>query len=187
MTSTIGRGVVAGAFGTMLLNAATYLDMALTGRPASSTPGESVRRSAARLGVRPPDDEHRLQAYGALGGIAVGVGLGIVASVARSSGVRLPGPLGATAIAGFAMTATNAPMAAMGVSDPRDWSIADWTRDVAPHLAYGAGVRWAMDRMDRQDRVRPGTGRVLGRRSAGTRPAPGMPASEGPGRYREAR
>jgi hypothetical protein len=44
-------------------------------------------------------------------------------------------------------------MAAGGVSDPREWSAADWTRDVVPHLAYGAGVRWAMDRVDRGDRV----------------------------------
>jgi hypothetical protein len=170
MTSTIGRGVVAGAFGTLLLNAATYLDMALTGRPASSVPGDTVQRSAAKLGLHPPRDPHRLEAYGALGGIAVGVALGVAASVARSAGVRLPAPLGAAAIGGLAMAATDTPMAATGVTHPRTWSAADWARDVVPHLAYGAGVRWAMDRLD-----------------AARRDPPGMPGTGDPGRYRVAR
>jgi uncharacterized membrane protein len=146
--TAIGRGLVAGAFGTLLLNAATYLDMALTGREASTTPGETVQRAGAALGLSVPEDQARLEAYGALGGAAVGLGLGVVASVARSAGVRLPAPLGAVAIGGLAMAASDGGMIANGVTDPREWTAADWTRDVVPHLAYGAGVRWAMDRMD---------------------------------------
>ena len=147
MTSTIGRGVLAGAVGTTLLNAVTYLDMALTGRSASDTPGRTVQRAAGRAGITPPDDDH-LEAYGALGGIATGIGLGVAASVARSAGVRLPAPLGAVATGAMAMAATDGSMALLGVSDPREWSAAEWARDVVPHLAYGAGVRWTMDRVD---------------------------------------
>ena len=35
------------------------------------------------------------------------------------------------------MIATDAPMAALGVSDPRTWKPADWASDALPHLAYG--------------------------------------------------
>lgn len=39
--------------------------------------------------------------------------------------------LGATA-------GTAVPMAALGVSDPRDWSTTSWISDLVPHLTYGA-------------------------------------------------
>ncbi|MDF1606082.1 hypothetical protein [Nocardioides sp. YIM 152315] len=148
---TLRRGLIAGAFGTVLLNAATYLDMALTGRPASMAPARAVARTAGAFGIDLRGDDDRAEAYGALGGIATGLGLGVLASLTRSAGVRLPAPLGAAAIGSMAMAATDAPMAAAGVSDPTEWSGADWLRDAVPHLAYGAGVRWAMDWSDRQD------------------------------------
>ncbi|WP_432855490.1 hypothetical protein ACQPXB_22475 [Amycolatopsis sp. CA-161197] len=31
-------------------------------------------------------------------------------------------------------------MAAIGVSNPRNWSLSDWVSDVVPHIAYG----WVM-------------------------------------------
>ena len=43
--STVGwmlRGAAAGAAGTTALNVVTYLDMAVRGRPASSTPERTV-------------------------------------------------------------------------------------------------------------------------------------------------
>ena len=149
MTSTIARGVVAGAFGTMLLDAMTYLDMALTGRPASNTPGETIRRLAENARLPVPDDESRLAAYGALSGLATGVAIGVLASVARTAGLRLPARVGAVATGALAMAATDTSMARLGVTDPREWTLADWARDVIPHMAYGSGVRWAMDQMDR--------------------------------------
>jgi hypothetical protein len=36
-----------------------------------------------------------------------------------------------------AIAVSAAPMAAIGVSDPRDWSLSDWVADVVPHLVYG--------------------------------------------------
>ena len=58
--TAIGRGLVAGAFGTLLLNAATYLDMALTGREASTAPGETVKRAGGTLGLSVPAVKSRL-------------------------------------------------------------------------------------------------------------------------------
>jgi hypothetical protein len=147
---TLRRGLVAGAFGTLMLNAATYVDMALTGRRASAAPGETVRRTADAVGLSPPEDDARLEAYGALGGMSVGLGIGVLASVVRSAGLRLPAPVGAVATGGLAMAVSDATIAAAGASDSREWSRTDWVRDAVPHLAYGAGVRWAMDVMDRR-------------------------------------
>ena len=39
-------------------------------------------------------------------------------------------------------------MAALGVSDPRTWTLMDWLSDGVPHLAYGlatAAVAQALD------------------------------------------
>jgi hypothetical protein len=43
------RGAAAGAAGTTVLNAVTYVDMALRARPASSTPERTVDTIANRL------------------------------------------------------------------------------------------------------------------------------------------
>jgi hypothetical protein len=148
MTSPISRGLVSGAVGTAALLAVTYADMALTGRAASRVPEESVATLLRRFGRSVPDD-NTLTGLGALSGIATGVGIGVVASLLRAAGVRLPAAVGAPAIGALAMVATDVPMARLGVSNPRTWTAADWTRDVLPHLAYGIGVRTAMDRLDR--------------------------------------
>ena len=42
MTSVLVRGALAGATGTAVLSATTYLDMALPGRPASRVPERAV-------------------------------------------------------------------------------------------------------------------------------------------------
>lgn len=149
MTSTLGRGLLAGAVGTTLLNLASYADMALTGRGASTAPAETVQRALDRLGVRSPSGGPARDALGAVAGIGAGLGVGVLAAGARRMGVRLPAPAGAAVVGALAMAATDAPMASLGVSDPRSWSAADWTRDIVPHLAYGVGVRWVLDATER--------------------------------------
>jgi uncharacterized membrane protein len=145
MTSTLGRGLLAGAVGTTLLNLASYADMALSGRGASTAPAETVRRALDRLGVPSPSGGPARDALGAVAGIGAGLGVGVLAAGARRMGVRRPAPAGAAVVGALAMAATDAPMASLGVSDPRSWSAADWTRDIVPHLAYGVGVRWVLD------------------------------------------
>ena len=168
MTSIIAKGVLAGASGTALLTATTYLDMALTGRPASSAPDRTVAALLRRADLPVPGDD-RLAALGALSGIATGLGVGVIAALVRARGVRLPAAVGAPAVGALAMVATDASMAVLGVSDPRSWSAADWTRDVVPHLAYGVGVRATLDTLDK--RVQPTTAE----RKAPGRPAAGRP------------
>ena len=73
-------GAAAGAAGTTALNAATYLDMAVRGRPTSSTPEDTVEALAGVVHARVPGDDdtrpNRLTGLGALTGIAAGVGAG---------------------------------------------------------------------------------------------------------------
>lgn len=57
---TLRAGLVAGAAGTLALEAATYLDMAVTGRPRSDIPDQAAGQLARALhldltpGGRPP-------------------------------------------------------------------------------------------------------------------------------------
>ena len=146
------RGAAAGAAGTTALNALTYLDMAVRARPASSTPTETVERLADRAHLDIPgageSRANRLEGLASLSGLATGVGLGLVLGVARAAGWR-PGPVGGTlAAAAVALVGANGPMALLGVSDPRNWSAADWAADLVPHLAYGAVTATVLHGLD---------------------------------------
>jgi hypothetical protein len=144
------RGAAAGAAATTALNAVTYLDMALRGRPSSSTPEQTVETLAEKAHVPiPGDDErrrNRVQGLGALTGLVAGIGVGAVVGLARAAGFR-SGPLLTTA---GVLVATNGPMTLLGITDPRSWSATDWASDVVPHLAYGVVLTTTMDTFQRR-------------------------------------
>lgn len=52
--SSLRAGLAAGAAGTTVLNAVTYLDMVARGRPASTTPEDAVRALSDKTGVSIP-------------------------------------------------------------------------------------------------------------------------------------
>jgi hypothetical protein len=143
--ASLGRalavGAAAGAAGTTALNAVTYLDMAVRGRPTSDTPERTVERLADELGVEIPGDpdtrSNRVAGLGPLTGIAAGVGVGIAGGLLAGR-VRLPLPLAAVVLGAAAMAASDGSMAALGVTDPRTWPASSWLADLVPHLAYGA-------------------------------------------------
>ncbi|MEU9399568.1 hypothetical protein [Streptomyces sp. SID4985] len=141
MIQTILRGGVAGAAGTTVLNAVTYADMALRGRPASEAPSEVVDKAAHDVGHPVPGAgetlANRLTGIAALSGIGVGCATGVVVSLLRGAGIRMPWWLGGIVTGALAMAGADLPMARLGVSDPRTWSAVDWTSDVVPHLVYG--------------------------------------------------
>lgn len=154
-------GALAGAAGTTALNAVTYLDMAVRGRPASSTPEDSVEKTVHLVGTEIPGDEetrsNRLQGLGPLIGIVVGVGVGAAAAATTAEvppARLLPLPVKALALATVAMVGANAPMAAMGISDPRSWSVEAWLSDLIPHLAYGAVTATVLEFMTTSERLR---------------------------------
>jgi hypothetical protein len=150
--STVGwilRGAAAGAAGTTALNVVTYLDMALRGRPASSTPADTVEKLAETAHLTVPGDGRRrasrLEGLGALTGLVAGVGVGGLLGLARASGFRV----GTLLTTGTVLISTNGPMTVLGVTDPRTWSTVDWISDLVPHLAYAAVVTTTMDALDR--------------------------------------
>jgi hypothetical protein len=143
------RGAAAGAAGTTALNAVTYLDMAVRGRGASSTPEDTVEKLAekAHVPIRGHGEvrEHRLQGLGALTGLVAGIGVGGLIGLARAWGVRADTLMTTVTV----LVSTNAPMTVLGVTDPRTWSAADWVSDLVPHLAYAAVVQTTLDAFDR--------------------------------------
>ena len=137
-------GAAAGAAGTTALHAATYLDMAVRGRPASSTPEQTTEKIASARGVDIPGEgeqrENRLTGLAALSGIATGVGMGVGYGLLDVLGVRPRWPAGAVLVGGGTMAMTNATMVRYDVTDPRSWSAQDWLSDLLPHAAYGVVV-----------------------------------------------
>jgi hypothetical protein len=170
MTGTFLRGLAAGAAGTVALDAVNHLDMALRGRPASTVPEQVVDAVAERIGRPVPGRgaarDARRSALGALAGLANGLGVGVLASAARSYGVRFPAPVGALLAGAASAAATDLTVAQLGVSDPRTWSAGAWAADAVPHLAYGLAVQGVLeagptDRENRTPRRPAGAGVVL--------------------------
>jgi uncharacterized membrane protein len=170
MTGSVARGLAAGAAGTAVLDAVTYLDVLWRGRAVSGTRERVVDALAGRTGREVPGRgavrAHRRTALGALSGIGTGLAAGVLASVVRAAGVRFPGPVGAVVTGAAAMAATVGPVAALGVSDPRTWTAADWMSGAVPHLAYGAAVQGVLSavpvaREERDRRTPASAGLVL--------------------------
>ncbi len=147
------RGAAAGAAGSTALNAVTYVDMAVRGRPTSSTPEQTVEKLAETAHVPIPGEgetrENRVQGLGPLTGLVAGVGVGAVVGLVRASGYRSQPLVGTLLTTLGVLVAANGPMTALGITDPRTWSATDWVSDLVPHLAYGAVVKTTMDAFDR--------------------------------------
>jgi len=135
-------GIASGAVGTFALNAATYLDMVGRGRPSSSMPADAAKKLSALAQVDLGDDDtapNRREGLGALLGLVTGLGVGAAYGLVRSR-VEVPTPLAAIGLGLAAMAGSDAPMAALGLTDPRDWDRTSWISDLLPHLAYGAAA-----------------------------------------------
>jgi hypothetical protein len=147
MLENLIKGAMAGLAGTTALNAATYLDMVWRGRPASSTPEQVVEELAKRSGRAIPGGSqqrpNRVQALGALAGIATGVAVGAAAGQLHGVVRRLGPVLGPALVGGAAMAATDVGMYRLGVTDPKTWDASSWLSDAIPHLAYGVAT-WAL-------------------------------------------
>jgi hypothetical protein len=146
MTSGPVRGALAGAAGIAALNATTYLDMAVRGRPTSDSAEQLVEQAAGKAKVTiPGDDEkrgNRLQGLGPLAGIAVGIAVGVGAgwmhrALARR-GLSLPAAIEVPLLGAAAMALSDVPLTLLGITDPASWSATDWASDAIPHLVYGA-------------------------------------------------
>lgn len=117
-------------------NAVTYLDMVLRGRPASSTPQQTVEKLSQLTHLPVPGDaETRSNQVSGLGPLT-GIGPG-VPSLHSQRGVATAAARRGRACVRAGTSGIQRPMTALGMTDPPSWSVA-WVSDLVPHLAYGA-------------------------------------------------
>lgn len=150
LRASLLRGAVAGAAATTALNAATFADMVVRKRPASTTPQQTVERGAELLGLPLPEPGEKREAWesgmGSLLGTLAGVSAGAALGALKGTTGRPTGHVETVGAAfAVAMLVGNGPMTVLRVTDPRDWSPADWAADVLPHLAYAVVAAAALE------------------------------------------
>lgn len=143
LSERLVTGMVAGAVGTTMLNFATYLDMALRGRPPSDVPEKVVDEITDKLDGsldEQDDDEtagNRRAAVGALMGLASGVAWGSFYGLVHPAIQRIS-PAARSAGLGMAVMAGNdVPAIAVRATKPTEWGLSGWISDLTPHMIYG--------------------------------------------------
>ncbi len=139
-------GVVAGALGTVAINMSTYVDMAVRGRESSNAPSKLVEIVAGKtglplssrgVGVQDQKAQSRETGIGALLGYMNGLGVGAAYGALRTQMNGKSIPLTGIAIGLISMTASDIPLVALKISNPKTWGVSGWASDVIPHLIYG--------------------------------------------------
>ncbi len=154
MPSPLLTGTAAGAVGTVALNIATYLDMTVRARPASSVPAKLVGVLADKAGIdlasgageaAKEEEKNRQSGVGALIGYVNGLGIAALYGAVRPHLRWIPVPVAGVLLGLAAMAASDVPISASGVSDPATWAPEDWAADLIPHLIYGLVTAVAYD------------------------------------------
>ncbi|QBD76077.1 hypothetical protein EPA93_08680 [Ktedonosporobacter rubrisoli] len=145
-------GAIAGALGTFSLNVTTYADMAIRGRASSSAPTQLISNLAGKVGLplaqaNDQTSQNRKSGLGALSGYINGVGVGLMYGLLRPAMPRLPLALGGTGAGLTAMAASDVPLVALGISNPKSWGISGWLSDLLPHLVYGFVTATAYEKL----------------------------------------
>lgn len=160
MLSSVWIGGVAGAVGTVALDVTTYVDMAIRGRSSSGAPAQMVSILAKAVGlplssqgVGSEDEtaQNRKNGLGALLGYVNGLGVGVAYGLLRSGRDDVPIPLAGIGMGLAAMAASDIPLVALRVSNPKTWGFSGWAADAIPHLVYGivtAAVYEALTNLD---------------------------------------
>jgi hypothetical protein len=139
-------GAVAGAVGTVALDITTYADMAIRGRSSSGAPSQMVSilakvvglpLSSQGVGSEDQTAQNRESGLGALLGYVNGLGVGVAYGLLRSRQDDIPIPLAGIGVGLAAMAASDIPLIALRVSNPKTWGFSGWAADAIPHLVYG--------------------------------------------------
>jgi len=81
--------------------------------------------------------QNRESGLGALSGYVNGLGMDEAYGLLRPQLDDVPIPLASTAVGLAAMAASDIPLVALGVSNPRTWGAEGWAADIIPHIIYG--------------------------------------------------
>lgn len=146
MLSSTLRGIIAGATGTVALDISTYMDMAIRGRSSSNAPSKMIDAVAQK--IHPPlstqssssnnqSAQNRESGLGCLLGYGNGLGTRVIYGILRSQFEEVPAQLAAPLVGLTAMAASDVPLVALRVSNPKTWGISGWLTDTIPHLIYG--------------------------------------------------
>ena len=147
-------GTAAGAVGTVALNAVTYGDMIVRGRPASSVPSQIAGQLVEKAGIDlsaeneeqgGPTAQNRQSGLGALQGFVVGLGIGTAYGLVRPSLGNVSKPRAGVVLCLAAMAGSDGPAAALGIVDLRQMGLNAWLSDIVPHLAYGLATAISYD------------------------------------------
>lgn len=139
-------GAAAGAAGTTILDATTYADMALRGRPQSELPQRVVKEIVHRAHVAPLDrpdelmsdaDKNRQTALGALIGYADGLGMGAAFGAVRPQTRGVSWFWAGIALGAATLLLSEGSATALGQTDPRKWGVSGWVADLVPRFLYG--------------------------------------------------
>jgi hypothetical protein len=157
LTHRVARGAIAGALGTFAIDASTYVDMAVRGRPSSNVPQETVQHYADELGVDFGEDGTKEQArrsgVASLAGYATGVAGGVVYGALAPLLRVFPRGLRGVGLGLGVMAATDASSVLAGATNPREWGTSGWLSDLVPHLVYGVVTASAFDSWSRSQRL----------------------------------
>lgn len=130
----------------MSLDLATYADMAIRGRSSSNGPSRMVATVARKLhlplstqgtGVEDQAAQNRESGLGALLGYVNGLGTGLAYGLLRSQLDDVSLPVAGAVVGLAAMAASDVPLVALKVSNPKTWGFSGWLSDLVPHLIYG--------------------------------------------------
>lgn len=142
ISEVLGRGVLAGLGGTVVMTAfQKFVEMPLTGRPESHAPADFAEKV---LPLHPASSQSRRQLnYGTH--FALGTLWGSAYGVAARAGLR--GPRAVAAVFGAVYSADVLLNTALGLYRPLAWSRQDWAVDIVDKLVQAAATGVIYDRV----------------------------------------
>ncbi|RBY82541.1 hypothetical protein DQ238_04465 [Geodermatophilus sp. TF02-6] len=142
VTANIGRGVLAGLVGTVVMTAFQKLvEMPLTGRENSYAPADFAERV---LPVHPTTAEGRERLNNATH-FALGGMWGTAYGIAASRGLR--GQKAVNTVFAVVYTGDVLLNTALGLYEPRKWSMQDWVVDVVDKYVQAQATGLFFDRL----------------------------------------
>jgi len=149
MSSTIGKGILAGLAGTAAMTASSMIEARMTGRPPSTTPADAVERV---VGIEPEGQEEE-QRLSNLAHWAYGTGWGLPRAMLGAIGLSQALATAAHFLAVWGAELIMLPR--LGITPPAsEWKQGDLLKDAWHHAVYAtaAGITYSL--LDRRERER---------------------------------